>query len=344
MNRVVGAIPWGRPADKAAPLSRIDGGLAPRDEVLEQKIAAVETLCRDVLANRYDGFGERLPQLCRLPEDWFALLHGLWRSPANIAVLRSLREAAERSGGEADGAADCTVEHYALLQAFLVALPRLPDLPVEPGVKRLTCDLFATVAQPRKAWADRFHIGSERFIELAQLATLTRFTAGQHDWVETRLPQSWLLTVRPRRLPGLLREMAALGGFPPLLSPHLNYFRPNGMMVLEAEAERSYWRMARSLEFRPEIKGLVAYSWFFSPAVAEITPHLAWMRTFFTEKGAFCAEMERADPESGFLVGSAKRRQLYEAGQFHPRVTMLLWRRDDMLAWAASRPDLGAGA
>jgi hypothetical protein len=91
---------------------------------------------------------------------------------------------------------------------------------------------------------------------------------------------------------------------------------------------------------QPDIKGVMADSWLYSVEVGEKTPHLAWIRQFYAERGAYIVDMELADPKSGFLVGSAERRRLYEEKKFHPRQTLVLWSRADILNWAAAHPEL----
>jgi len=304
-----------------------------RDSGLLLRIEDVAALCRDALDQ---DFADRPAALCRPPEDWFRLLHGLGfpRHPAERAELQALAAAVE--GWRPHGG----FERYALVQAMLAALPRLPGLPVDTAVKEFFCTLYARFARPEAKFAARYDIDGPRYTEMAELATLRHFPAGQHDWWVDGLPRSWLLRVHPLALPGLLGMLRRIGGFGPLARLHINHWRPNQLMMLEGEAERSYHRIARSLALQPEIRGLMGTSWFYAPDVRQASPHLAWMRDFFAGRGAFLGEMERASAARGFLTGSAKRREMFEAGRFHPRTTLVLWARDDLLAWADSRKDL----
>lgn len=314
------------------PGETLDAGASP------ERVAAVGLMCEEALATELAGVNERLPPPRPSPEGWFELLRAHLQSEAAAATLMRLRRSAEAAGCPAGA-----LERYALCQAIGVAAPRVGALPVDPVVKRLFFDMFANIVRPKPQWHDYF-TDEWRFQEMAAIATLRRFPAGQHDWETARLSRALLLRVHPLHLPGLLRTMARdLGGFAPMARIHLNYFRPNPLMVLSAEARVSYHRIVRSIALRPEIAGLLAISWFYSPDVALISPHLGWLRGFFAGEGAFFAEMHRARPDTGFLTGSSKRRKLFENGGFRPRVTMVLWRRQDALAWAARHPELADG-
>ncbi len=140
-----------------------------------------------------------------------------------------------------------------------------------------------------------------------------------------RTPEEWFRIVR--RIPNDRASMRTLR-------------RLRGMSI-EAGAlpGRSLHRLARSMELQPHVRGIQGISWLHSKSVADVSPHLAWAREFFVENGALAAEMEVAHPGMGFLVGSAQRQRLFHAGRFKPRVGLLLWKRDDVLAWARRHPE-----
>ena len=98
--------------------------------------------------------------------------------------------------------------------------------------------------------------------------------------------------------------------------------------------------MACSMELQPDIKGLVASSWFRSPDTHRVSPHLAWVNTVVVENGGFAAVRGKADPNCGVFVRSQTRRQLYERGEFTPTIGLVLWPRKAMLRWAAAHPEL----
>jgi hypothetical protein len=110
---------------------------------------------------------------------------------------------------------------------------------------------------------------------------------------------------------------------------------------LEKEANQSYYRLAKALAMQPSIKGIIAASWFHSPETFRVSPHLAWLNDVFAENGAFLTTLGPAGPNSGFLTGSIARRKLYQKGEFKPTIGLVLWARNDAIAWAAAHPEFG---
>lgn len=295
--------------------------------------AATELLCRRSLEMQFDRLS--LSDGPRSPAAWCRLLRGIPDSWLANRRLRSLRLQAKRHNPLL---ADGTVERYALLQSFLASLRRISALPLHDSVKRFYYAQCAEIANPPPHRDGFFRQGSPPFSEIAKIACLRRLPAGQLTFDVTRFPRSWLLRIHPASLPAAI---AALGrqGFGPVVAPHLSHWRPNPLFVLKNENERSLRRIAMCMELRPEIGGLVADSWLYSADVGDEFPHLAWLRAFFLDHGAFLFDLETAAADTGFLVGSARRRRLWQDGKFRPRRTLVIWNRERMLAWAAAQPE-----
>ena len=296
---------------------------------IDEDIQSALGTCQQALAPIH---GEMTGKLGLEADRWFDLLQAV---PASRTAMVRLRRLGRKLPPGHIG-------HYALLQAFMVSLPMVAALPAEEWIKHQICTLARQVAFPPKGWERHFALDGEPFKEMAKIATLRRLPAGQLTFDIENLPRSWLMKIHPLDLPTVLREvLTGMGGFGPVAVPHLCHWRPNPLVMLRAESERSLWRIAKSLETLPKVKGLAAASWFYASEVGQAFPHLSWLRDFFVEQGATVVDMEPAPLDSGFLVGSAKRRQLHEAGHFHPRRALVLWRREDMLDWAAAHPELG---
>lgn len=233
-----------------------------------------------------------------------------------------------------------SVERVLLITAALDSLSRLSSVPVCDGVKALFCEEVGSWTRLDADAADEFTAGTGRFEAACKTASLRRFPAGQFDWEPGGLPLSYLLRVTPRSLPRALYVAAVrLGGRAPIFFAHLGYQR-RGEPLSEVEANRSYHRMARSLEHQPAVKGFVASSWLRSPDTGRVSPRLRWLNRVFEENGGFVAVMGPADPESGVLLRSETRRRLYERGEFKPTTGLVMWPRDAMIRWAAAHPEL----
>jgi hypothetical protein len=123
----------------------------------------------------------------------------------------------------------------------------------------------------------------------------------------------------------------------------MNYWRANPMFLTRREHERAIWRIARFVEERPAIKGLITSSWLYAVETREESPHLGWLRDFYANENAKILDAGPALPDAGFLVGSERRRQQFASGLYRPRETIVLWSRADLLAWARRHPELADG-
>ena len=94
-----------------------------------------------------------------------------------------------------------------------------------------------------------------------------------------------------------------------------------------------YARIAEMLERHPEMKGMYSSSWFNDPALADISPRLAYLRRVPTENGAWLFRVGE-DIEGGALAKSATRRKLHEDGKYIPTAYLVVWPRRKIIAWA----------
>jgi hypothetical protein len=305
---------------------------------LADEIVAAEILCRRALDADYPDLIHRLPGAPRNPEGWFELLCGIPYDRTRVAALRRLKSDAERTGF----CARYAVERFAVLQSYLVALHRLWSLPVDDSVNRQFCATCRQLASGPQTGESRLALGSDAFEELAKIVTLRRFHAGQLSFDIMKMPIGWFLKVHPIELPGLIRELiSGIGGLGPMVSPHVSYWRSNPLRIPRREQERALWRIGRSIERDCRIKGLIASSWLYSVMVGQGSPHLAWVREFFVDHNAYVLDLGPSLADSGFLVGSEKRRRLYANSDFRPRETLVLWRRADIIVWTNSQSEFG---
>jgi len=256
-------------------------------------------------------------------------------NPATHTLLHEWKRALARRGASTDAA---EVERLLLMQCALASLPRIPELPVAEDVKRLTCDEFCFFASEPAA-APQFDVSGNRFVGLCKTASLRRFRAGLFDWEVGGVSRSDVAAVSvthlPRTLTFLYLRMRGLG---PVFFSHLSPRRATPSLR-EDEANRSYYRMAKSLELQPSIKGFAACSWFRSPGTHRVSPHLAWLSQVILDHGGLVVESGPVEPDCGVLARSETRRRLYEAGKFRPTRGLVLWPRDAMIGWAAAHPE-----
>lgn len=267
------------------------------------------------------------------PSQLRELVAGVSENPSSVEPLEKLQRETDTEGTGA-------FQRVVLLNAAIASIQVLPHLPVSDDVKAHFCDEFRFFASMPGEHASRFEIGSASFAGMCKTATLRRFPAGQFDWEVGGISRSDIAAVSfTRLLPTIFFATFRMRGLFPVFFSHLSWRRPNRSLD-ELEANRSYYRMAQAMKLQPAIKGFAACSWFRSPGVHRVSPHLAWLSTVVLENGGFVVEAGEDTPDSGVLHRSRKRKELYEARKFRPTKGLVMWPRDAMVAWAAAHPEL----
>lgn len=122
-------------------------------------------------------------------------------------------------------------------------------------------------------------------------------------------------------------------GFRPFYELHfdrrsMRSFNKNGYAEL-------YLRIADLLVLNPEVRGVMSSSWWHDPQVAEVSPELAFIDEDPRKWGArvlFVGENQTATADATRF--SKQRMMLHTHGLYHPRIYLLVWARQDILAWA----------
>jgi len=291
---------------------------------------------------------EHAPELAPIA----SALHDLGKTATDcVAVVRSVKDFSEsqsevfswkerlRQRGvktEADA-----MERLLLACAIQEAAPRLELLPLHHSVKALMRKEFlAYLKAPGQG--SPLLAGTDPFVSACKIASLRRFVAGPLDWVISGLPRSWVFRMTILRVPQALWYIASeFGGFKPAFYIHVGPTPRNRSLVIPKEVNRAYYRMAKSLELQPEMKGILCASWFHDPDVLRDTPHLAALNEpYLKHGGRIVATLGPAPADSGFLEHNYERQKLYENGQFRPLLTPAMWPRRAAIAWAQQRREL----
>jgi hypothetical protein len=97
-----------------------------------------------------------------------------------------------------------------------------------------------------------------------------------------------------------------------------------------------YQRLADLIIHFPDLYGYTCKSWFLDPALSKISPHLNFLIQIPIENGAklFSGPASQKDIDRA-LQTSKTRRKLYAEGAYNPKAYTILWRRNDITAWAS---------
>ncbi|MES2356086.1 MAG: hypothetical protein V4568_17115 [Pseudomonadota bacterium] len=121
-------------------------------------------------------------------------------------------------------------------------------------------------------------------------------------------------------------------GFRPYYELHMH--APFRQAFTDVGWIRSYLRIADLLQLNPHVKGISCTSWWYDPQVSVISPRLSYLRQQPLEGRAkiFYVALD-AEAAYGAIEKSEKRRALYEAGKYVPKLYMMVWARDDLINW-----------
>jgi len=166
------------------------------------------------------------------------------------------------------------------------------------------------------------------------LATVRLYAAGAR-LIDPRcgIQRSMLLRGSPRDWLRCAHTLGMAGGFKPYFQTHIHTFMLEGFT---AEATEELYRCCADLyALHPEALGSFAASWFYDPAVARVSPRLAYLREIPESGGARTLFVSAGkDAIGNALSKSANRRRLHEAGEYQPKVYMLVWPKKRQQAWA----------
>jgi hypothetical protein len=268
--------------------------------------------------------------------DCAALVNGVTYDPASLTPLMALKGELARSGGKFNGD---ELERALLRHAASVTEAGIGGLPVHESVRSRLREEFRFYTQPPAI--EDFEAGGYLFATGCQTISLRRFPAGPMDWEIDGIPRSLLLQIPKRDLPRVALFIALkLRGFYPLFLMHVARRPKNRSLLIKKEVLRAYFRMARSLELQPSIKGIMACAWFHGPEARAGEPHLACLSKPYLEWGGLIVSAGPAGADAGFLEHNAARKEQLEAGKLSYRLGLALWPRRQAIAWARAHPEL----
>jgi hypothetical protein len=291
---------------------------------------------------------ENSPQLARVadalralgktPDDCVGLVGVVKDSRESQAEVFSWKQELQKGGVTPEGDA---LERVLLTYAVQESAPKVQSLPVHEGVKALMLKEFQAYLKPPGP-VPPLLAGTDPFVSACKIASLRRFIAGPIDWVISGMPRSWIPRIPLSKAPQALLYIATrFGGLKPAFYLHIGPAPRNRSLIIPKEVRKAYYRLARSLELQPRMKGILCASWFHDQDVLRDTPHLGPLNEPYLEHGGrIVATLGPAPADSGYLDQNPERRKLYESGQFRPRLTLAMWPRKDAIRWAEQHSEL----
>jgi hypothetical protein len=234
------------------------------------------------------------------------------------------------------------VEHAALYVAALRHAAAVSGLRVADSVRGMLEKEFTSILGGEITARSAGEPGTPAFSATCKIVTLRRMPAGCMDWETDGFPRSWLAKVpRAQLIPTLWFLATRTRGFRPFYFMHVARRPRNRGLLIEREVMKAYWRIATSAAQHPEIKGLLAGSWFHDVTAIAANPHLEWLNRPYLQEGGFITHIGDAPADSGFTEHNPERKALYERGELRFRLGVAVWPRDAMIDWANRHPEFG---
>lgn len=219
-----------------------------------------------------------------------------------------------------------------MCHAIAHAVRRMESDPMPDLLKQEYLRNYERILQrAESASGSDMHLSDDIVSKDLGLCTQRLFAAG-YAVVETK----WSLARRHSMLGGI-DQFVRFGGLyylrfmgrGPFLGAHFHsdwshLFTPEGRIhMLKA--------VATIMEWQPDYKALIGNAWYYDPVVAQISPHLAYVRNYLEDNGA---SFFRSTPDlDGNALLSSKRRQMQERGEYEPRKYLMVWPRRSLLSW-----------
>ena len=107
----------------------------------------------------------------------------------------------------------------------------------------------------------------------------------------------------------------------------LNDFHPLGW-------KQCLVRIGQLLKLNPHIHGLHGTSWFYDPALKDVSPHLTYLRDIPCHNGAQTFFVKDDDAKSEAFTKSKSRKMLFLDKRYIPKLFLLVWPRNKLIIFS----------
>lgn len=282
--------------------------------------------------------GERWPQVLfeQPPEGYIAAL-GARSGPGSYRhVGDSLRSWCADLRARPGGDAAMELYHRIVLARVVdQAAASIDALALPPSILELVRVEHARIVQELQAQRRNFYLHeNDAFAKDLALASLRLVPCGvELVDLNSGIPRSLAFAGGALQALGMARVALRSGGFRPWFESHWD--RRRLAEFTSQGYDGFYRRVADLLETHPQARGLIGSSWWFDPAVADISPELAFLSATPMANGAHRFRVGINEVATRDALRFARERsRRHAAGAYQPCVFMIVWERRSLLAWA----------
>jgi hypothetical protein len=194
---------------------------------------------------------------------------------------------------------------------------------------------LARISEDHELDSEWLNLGHDLFHKEFGIATFRLYAAGA-QLVDRRcgVPRSYMFKDGVAKSVPHLATMMKLGGFRPYFQIHTHSFMLD--LFNEPGWEACYQGCVELYGLYPEVLGMFGASWFYDPAVVQISPRLSYLQSTPLNNGAHAMYVQTGgDAINNSLSTSPSRRKLYDEGNYMPKSYLLVWGKEEQRAWAA---------
>jgi hypothetical protein len=235
---------------------------------------------------------------------------------------------------------DCRKFLYAcMLQGLLNSLSSSAFSALPTRIKGHQLKQYIRILEKSTVVTDTCEVASDLFQKDFGLAVMRLYAAAsQLVDCDAGIGRAILLCSGLGQLPQRLALFARLGGFKPFfeIHTHLSY-----LDEFNEEGWNECYRCCADLySVFPNVLGMQGGSWFYDPALTQISPRLAYLQDIPQRGGAHLL-FTSADTHlvHDATSTSPTRKQLYDEGKYQPKSYTLIWSRSDQRKWAQAHPN-----
>ncbi|WP_257263352.1 hypothetical protein [Endozoicomonas sp. ONNA2] len=95
-----------------------------------------------------------------------------------------------------------------------------------------------------------------------------------------------------------------------------------------------YLEISERIESEPGVGGIFGKAWFWDASMKEHSPRMSYLRDLPEAGGALFFPARGVLGSDHIALDNPRRRRLYEAGQYTPTESIMIWTREKLLDWA----------
>ncbi|MGI9451455.1 MAG: hypothetical protein ACR2QH_12610 [Geminicoccaceae bacterium] len=242
---------------------------------------------------------------------------------------------------EATGGPDISETYHRLV--LLTLVQQLEKRAATLGVPKKQHDrtlgfLKKLVRRLQKPKPGQYRIDRDEFLKDLAVARLKLWPCGAElvD-IASGIPRRMLLRAGAGQFIKTLGQVKFhCGGFKPFFETH---FDQRMTREFSAEGYRSlYLTIAEMLQHAPAIRGMFSGSWWHDPALADISPNLAFLNSIAVAGGARLFPLGTDDQIIARATRLSKERtRLVREDVYQPTSYLMVWARKDLLRWAEAQ-------